>query len=1534
MEPSQIPVEALQGVYTAFAYVTTGSYQIVPMPGQDEDLFQRVTDIKKRSPDTKVYVSIGGWTFNDNTSSTREVFTHIASNLFNSLQFGKNLALFMNQYGFDGADLDWEYPGAPDRSGRTQDVSKFPEMLQWIRVAWNAYGKSDWGLTITVPTSYWYLRWFDLPALAKYVNYFNVMAYDLHGIWDSTDPIGPYVYAHTNLTEIDLALDLFWRSDIPGDMLNMGLAFYGRAFELKDPSCTTPGCEFSGPANEGPCTKTAGFLSWREIQNILNSETIDFDTRYDQTAGVNYMVWNQNQWISYDNKETFQQKIEFANQRGIHGIFIWAIDQDDDYFNALKAVTGKDIAPTVAESDTLGYWDVNKCYITHCGDTCLVGWTKMTGLNEDRDGVGCPNSSQDSQQRSLCCPPWSAPDPSTCNFYGNAQYCYGQCAPGEVLFATDNFGHTGWCREGKKAFCCPATSGNEAVAACQTVWGDCPSETPHFMTKVGDRQAFCCPDSPTWNNCGWHGDTTTCNNNRCPIGQIELTRSQYGDNWWTGCVLGRQKAYCCDPPFDGTAFIPASLDQLFADGDDFPIDEAPVYYEAFDHNAETTPIFENTYTDDPNKEPFAWTIMVGAKEDVQSLRRRDGSHLEAFDCPTPAADDFSTQTLKLVCLSDKSDHNCEDIMLGTVKGTIVRLPEDCGPDEWVRAVSFQPLENHPIPSHLVKRAPENANIYQLRYDYNFRQLRRDGGEIHVRLDTSDHAGYWDEIVTSNTDDPARKRSENGDNENWREFHLSWFKEQEAVRKRGVGEGDSWWSDRFTALLSGEVSYGIHHTYSYDQVLYSASLSCPGNVDASVEARIGGNFETKLDFGISLIGTLRNFDFSQAYAYFRMRDTEMLNRAVLEANAVFQMESEKIPIVSDFDPFGGSFNLKGLWVVGPYFQVDAQLQALIVASGSISAGVSIPIEDYTWMYPQQMGFSPDEDDITLNPIVDYTPKAGIETSAALGIEGSATITIYPTMGFQIQLGALGVQLVDSKVSSSFTLGVTLHVGANSDGDCDGALMALDLNAGASIDLTNPLPGWDFVEDVNWEVMPLHSIRLKNQTCIPWSGSVDTDTKVRRSLDHYSYLESRSLIDILFPDALASALACPTDFTSDTGDCTAHIPGDYGQILKRDSLSGVLYDKPTNTTEAPTAEVLFRRAIEKRSKKESFYYCNVATWLDSPLCPGNDPTCNNKQIEVNGITYPASGDLVREINNNQGSYTTYGPTGGCDDYTFDTVNTPPTGTTSDWAAEHILEWQLFQDFLLDFPEYAPFSGMTFVNQADANYIGAPTATTWQFCTYMWFWWREAQVTYQGLTGSGMDIVAKSFPNNVFNKAELQLLDEDTNKMKERIWGTGVIRTDSTMNSYMSNDPNVAINVVRHTMFAVQYQQITSVKDLLVSQARRIGTWLDDIENLLVAGGIVAGFNSQTYTKLNLGNAWRKYVYRQWSGANVKQQDFLRAWVANIVRKHTPGNAGSAAGGANAGGGQTNTAIVNRVKKMKDAYDAFLLTPWTNPFPAAWA
>ena len=57
-----------------------------------------------------------------------------------------------------------------------------------------------------------------------------MMSYDLHGTWDSTNKwIGPIVQAHTNLTEIDNALELLWRNDIDPKQVTLGLGFYGRS---------------------------------------------------------------------------------------------------------------------------------------------------------------------------------------------------------------------------------------------------------------------------------------------------------------------------------------------------------------------------------------------------------------------------------------------------------------------------------------------------------------------------------------------------------------------------------------------------------------------------------------------------------------------------------------------------------------------------------------------------------------------------------------------------------------------------------------------------------------------------------------------------------------------------------------------------------------------------------------------------------------------------------------------------------------------------------------------------------------------------------------------------------------------------------------------------------------------------------------------------------------------------------------------------------------------------------------------------------
>ena len=38
------------------------------------------------------------------------------------------------------------------------------------------------------------------------------------------------------------------------------------------------------------------------------------------------MSWDTDQWISFDDEETFKQKVDWANQVGFSGSLIWASD--------------------------------------------------------------------------------------------------------------------------------------------------------------------------------------------------------------------------------------------------------------------------------------------------------------------------------------------------------------------------------------------------------------------------------------------------------------------------------------------------------------------------------------------------------------------------------------------------------------------------------------------------------------------------------------------------------------------------------------------------------------------------------------------------------------------------------------------------------------------------------------------------------------------------------------------------------------------------------------------------------------------------------------------------------------------------------------------------------------------------------------------------------------------------------------------------------------------------------------------------------
>ncbi|KAK7969466.1 hypothetical protein PG988_008539 [Apiospora saccharicola] len=339
MKPEDIPLGWYTHINFAFALVNPTTFRIDSMDSNTASLYQRVAAIKERQADLKVWIAIGGWAMND-PGPYRTTFSDLAASEKNQDEFFESLLTFMQKNDFDGVDIDWEYPVADDRGGVPEDFDNFPKFLERLRKRLNASGK-EYGLSITLPASYWYLHGFDLTEFEPHLDWFNIMTYDIHGIWDSdVQSTGPYAYAHTNLTEIQQGLELLWRNNVNPGRVVMGLGFYGRSFTMKDRGCLATGCEFSDGARGGECTGTPGILSAHEIVKIMEDQ--DATVTFDEATAVKIVTWDSDQWVSWDDAETLKLKMDYANLRCLGGTMVWAVDLDDGtLLGALSGVSSR-----------------------------------------------------------------------------------------------------------------------------------------------------------------------------------------------------------------------------------------------------------------------------------------------------------------------------------------------------------------------------------------------------------------------------------------------------------------------------------------------------------------------------------------------------------------------------------------------------------------------------------------------------------------------------------------------------------------------------------------------------------------------------------------------------------------------------------------------------------------------------------------------------------------------------------------------------------------------------------------------------------------------------------------------------------------------------------------------------------------------------------------------------------------------------------------------------------------------------------------
>ncbi|KAJ4291376.1 hypothetical protein N0V88_005969 [Collariella sp. IMI 366227] len=180
MDASQIDTVAYNTVHFAFAHVNSDMQVVVPEESREQfEVFKKLQEVKR-------ILSFGGWSFSTD-KATYQLFRD-ATNAANRNTFAQNANNFLVAHGLDGLNFDWEYPGAPDidfiEPGTAEHAWNYVVFLAVLKEKMS----SSATLSITLPSSYWYLKAYDLPMLNFFVDYFVYMTYDLHGQWDYGNP--------------------------------------------------------------------------------------------------------------------------------------------------------------------------------------------------------------------------------------------------------------------------------------------------------------------------------------------------------------------------------------------------------------------------------------------------------------------------------------------------------------------------------------------------------------------------------------------------------------------------------------------------------------------------------------------------------------------------------------------------------------------------------------------------------------------------------------------------------------------------------------------------------------------------------------------------------------------------------------------------------------------------------------------------------------------------------------------------------------------------------------------------------------------------------------------------------------------------------------------------------------------------------------------------------------------------------------------------------------------------------------------------
>ncbi|MGA7295478.1 MAG: glycoside hydrolase family 18 protein [Terriglobales bacterium] len=241
--------------------------------------------------------------------------------------FVANLWTFINEEGYDGVDIDWEYPTA-------QESDTFYALMMSLRMAFTS---PTYVISADIPP--WAGDGYDLPQVNPFVDYYNIMMYDCAGPWTQDGQLNSEIFWDPNDPDpwecqpggaANEAIAIFLSDGVPPSQMNMGTPFYG--YYYTNVSALFGECTNASHTHDGNCDNTSVSVNYGTfLKQRINAK--GWETFYDDIALVPYMLRKNGGkgFITYDDESSTYYRVMYADwTANLGGTFMWSLDADYD----------------------------------------------------------------------------------------------------------------------------------------------------------------------------------------------------------------------------------------------------------------------------------------------------------------------------------------------------------------------------------------------------------------------------------------------------------------------------------------------------------------------------------------------------------------------------------------------------------------------------------------------------------------------------------------------------------------------------------------------------------------------------------------------------------------------------------------------------------------------------------------------------------------------------------------------------------------------------------------------------------------------------------------------------------------------------------------------------------------------------------------------------------------------------------------------------------------------------------------------------